>query len=69
VWELIREHPTIATLAGYMLFSNLVGALPSPDDKSSKGYRFLFAFLHGLAANLLRIPTVRNFMNNGRGTS
>lgn len=58
----IKFHQVISTLVGYWIFSSMVSALPSPDDKSGKGYKFLFAFAHGLAANVMRIPQVRSFL-------
>ena len=48
-------------MVGYYLFATMVGALPTPADTGGF-YKFFFSFMHGLAANSLRIPQVRSFM-------
>lgn len=48
-------------MVGYYFFATVVGALPTPTD-SGMVYKFFFNFMHGLAANSLRIPQVRSFM-------
>lgn len=45
VWKIIL---------GYWTFSAIVGALETPDTRSSKLYRFAFRFLHGMSGNLNR---------------
>lgn len=55
-----EHHQVMCTLVGYALFSSMISGMPSPDDKSGKGYVWLFNTLHLLAANLGRIPQVRN---------
>ena len=50
----IHAHPATWTLGAYYLFSNAVSSMPMPDEKSSKGYFWLFKFFNGLAANLSR---------------
>lgn len=37
------------------IFSAAVGAMPDPDNTSSKGYRWLYGFAHGLSANLDKV--------------
>ena len=41
-------------LITYYVFSAIVGALPTPDTGSNKGYIFLFRFMHILGGNLNR---------------
>lgn len=50
LWPVIKL--AVYVLLAYYVFSNAVQALPEPDEKSSKGYRYLFALLHGLAGNI-----------------
>ena len=50
--HLIQSHPVYAVLGGYVLFSNFVGALPTPDEHSGQLYRFVYRFGHGVASNL-----------------
>lgn len=50
----INSHG-LETLAGYGVFSAAISALPTPDATSGKGYRWLYAFAHGLALNLDKI--------------
>lgn len=53
VWKIV---------VAYWIFSAGVGALETPDTKSSKLYRYTFRFLHALSGNLnraavaLRVP-------------
>ena len=47
-----QAHPIISGLAAFHLFSNLVGAMDKPDEKSSLGYRYVYRVSHGLAGNL-----------------
>lgn len=51
--EFIVAHPATAAVVFVMVFSNGVGAMPSPTDKSSTFYRYCFGMLHGLAGNIL----------------
>lgn len=48
------------TLFLYWIFSAAVVALPAPDDKSSKGYVFLYRFAHAFAGNLDRAAAKLN---------
>lgn len=50
--HLIQLHPLWAWLLAYFLFSNGVGAMEKPDDKSGQLYRYVYRFSHGLAGNL-----------------
>lgn len=49
---LAKSHQVLYFLFGYFVFSNAVGAMAAPTDKSSVAYRYAFAFLHGLAGNI-----------------
>lgn len=48
----IIRHPFMV-LAGWAVFSNLVGAMDPPTEKSGPVYRFIYRFAHGLAQNIL----------------
>ena len=48
----ILQHPAIAAIVAYWLFSALVGGMPPPTDKSSSGYVWLHGSLHILAGNV-----------------
>lgn len=53
--EFMTKHPGEFLAYGLLIwfaFSNAVQALDPPDEKSSKTYRFIFKFLHGLAGNI-----------------
>jgi hypothetical protein len=54
VWAFLVAHQTTATLIGYYVFAAFVGALPMPDNTSGKFYRFFFAFINTIAANISR---------------
>lgn len=62
VGNLIAAHPyvTLGVLVAYWLLSNIVAALPSPDQSSGGGYKFLFTFGHSLVGSIPRIlPSLR----------
>jgi hypothetical protein len=50
--NLFEQHPTMTALAAYFVFSALVGGMPSPTDKSSAAYTWLYNSLHLLAGNI-----------------
>lgn len=52
-------HQVLCTLVLYYVLSAAISSMPSPDDKSGPGYKFLFGFAHTLAGNLAHIPQVR----------
>jgi hypothetical protein len=54
IWAYISAHQATSTLVGYMVFSNFVGSMPSPQANSSAGYKWLFAFLNAMASNITR---------------
>jgi len=58
----MTQHQVLASLICYYVFSSFVSSLPTPDNKSSKFYGFLFSFTHSLAGNLMRIPQIRSFI-------
>lgn len=66
--NLITTHQTWSALIGFWLGSNIVGALPSPDQSSGKLYKFVFTLFHGLAGSLPRLlPNLRLPMDASRG--
>lgn len=49
------ENPLVwKLLIGYWIFSAAVGAMPTPETTSNKGYQFLFRFGHALSGNINR---------------
>lgn len=60
--SLIHQHPAISLLVAYYVFSSIVGGMPSPDEKSSSGYKWAFNTLHIMAGNLARIPQLRSIV-------
>lgn len=48
----LQQHLIYSLLGGYFLFSNFVGAMEVPTEKSSSLYRFVYRFGHSLAGNL-----------------
>ena len=52
---LVRNHPAASGAIGAWLIGNVAAALPSPDDKSGKLYKFVFAFMHGIGGSIPRI--------------
>lgn len=58
--QFILAHQTAIAVLAFMLFSNAVLAMPSPDDKSGKFYRWSFNLLHSVGAGLPRLfPLLR----------
>lgn len=55
LFQVIRSHPAISAALGVWILSNIAGAMPSPDDKSGKFYKFVFAFMHGIGGSIPRI--------------
>ncbi len=62
----IEQHEVLSVLIFYYVFSSVVSALPSPDEKDGKGYRFLFAVMHAFAGNLARLPQVRSLIGQSQ---
>ena len=54
-------------LVAYWLLSAAVGSLPAPDESSSKGYRWFFAFANTVAANVSRAKIWQKSGQNGGG--
>ena len=52
---LVRNHPAASGAIGAWLIGNVAAALPSPDEKSGKFYKFAFAFMHGIGGSIPRI--------------
>lgn len=48
----IQQH-ALWVLLGWIIFSNAVGAMDAPTEKSGPGYRFIYRFAHALAQNIL----------------
>lgn len=51
----VRSHPAISGAIAAWLIGNIAAALPSPDAKSGKLYKFAFAFMHGIGGSIPRI--------------
>lgn len=51
LWNLIQQHPGIACIAAYWIFSAMVGGMPLPQGTTGF-YLWLYNFLHILAGNL-----------------
>jgi len=50
--HLVQQHPLYSLLGAYFLFSNAVGAMDAPTEKSGPLYRYIYRFGHGVAGNL-----------------
>lgn len=71
VGGLISAHPywTLGLVIAWWLVSNAVSAMPSPDQSSGKGYKWLFSLGHGLMGSLPRIfPALRFPWDPSRST-
>jgi hypothetical protein len=67
----IGAHPyiTLGLIIAYWFMSNVVSALPSPDQTSGNGYKFIFTLAHGLAGSLPRLfPKLRLPGDGSRAT-
>lgn len=51
----IHNHPAVSGALAAWVLGNIAAALPSPDDKSGKFYKFIFAFMHGIGGAIPRI--------------
>ena len=70
LWSFIMAHQTTAALVAFWLFSNVVTALPSPNNDSNGFYKWAFAFGHGLAGSLARVfPSARVFNDPTQGSA
>jgi len=52
MFQFFQHHLIPSLIGGYFLFSNAVGAMEAPTDKSGAFYRFIYRFGHGVAGNL-----------------
>ena len=52
VWQFIVLHSTMFTLGVYYVFSAAVSSMPDLDTSSSKGYAWLFKFMHIIAGDI-----------------
>ena len=71
IGNLISAHPyaTLGVAVGYWLLSNVVSSLPSPDQSSGKGYKFMFTVSHSLVGSIPRIlPWLRLPSDPSRNT-
>lgn len=50
--EIVNQHPAVAAIAAYWIFSAFVGGMYVPTTTSSPGYTWLYNSLHILAGNL-----------------
>lgn len=55
LFQVISKHPAVSSALGVWVLSNIAGAMPSPDDKSGKFYKFVFGFMHGIGGSIPRI--------------
>jgi hypothetical protein len=53
------DAPMLYGIGGYWAFSAVVGGMPPPDEKSSKGYVWMHNSLHILAGNITRAVQTR----------
>jgi hypothetical protein len=51
----IAHHSFWLGVGAVWAFSAFVSGMPAPDDKSGKGYKWLYSSLHLLAANLDKV--------------
>lgn len=51
----VAAHQALSAIIGFWLFSNFVGGMPTPNDKSSMAYKWAFTTLHSLAGGIPRI--------------
>lgn len=69
IWLWITTHSTTSALIAFWLGSNVVTALPSPQQQSGNFYKFFFTLLHGLAGSLSRVfPNLRLPTDPSRAT-
>ena len=50
--QFFQHHLIPSLLGSYFLFSNFVGAMEAPTEKSGPFYRYVYRFGHSLAGNL-----------------
>lgn len=62
----IEAHQFLAGLAVMCVANAAITALPSPDDKSGKFYRWFFNFGHGLVGAFARIAAQYKSDSNGK---
>lgn len=55
----LAQHEAILAIAGYWIFSAIVGGMPAPDSTSGKGYLWAYNALHILAGNLTSAVSAR----------
>jgi hypothetical protein len=55
----MAAHQVLWTLGLYSVFSNAVGAMPTPSPESSNFYRWSFDFGHLMSSNISRIIATR----------
>jgi len=59
IWNFIVAHQVLCTLAVGYVWSAFISALPAPSATSSTLYKFFFAFLNVLAANIARAQNAK----------
>lgn len=70
LWSFITAHQTVSALVAAWVGSNVVSALPSPDQGSGKFYKFWFSLFHGMAGSLPRLlPMLRLPGDQSRNTT
>lgn len=55
----LAQHEAILAIAGYWVFSAIVGGMPAPDTTSGRGYLWAYNALHILAGNLTSAVSAR----------
>lgn len=61
----MKWHPYLLGLISMAVANCAVTSLPSPDDKSSKLYRWFFNFAHSLVLAVARIASQYHEKNDG----
>lgn len=62
IHEMVKYHPMLLGALGMGIANAIVTTMPSPDEKSSKGYVWLFSLLHAL---ILAIPRIISQYKSG----
>lgn len=63
IGQFIAQHYMLIGVILWVL-STVISTMPTPDDKTSAGYRWLFNLLHTLAGNAGRIAGARSALSS-----
>jgi hypothetical protein len=58
MWTLIQSHQLIVGVGAMWLLSSAIGAMPSPHDGSSAGYKWLFSFAQTIGGAIPRLMAI-----------